>query len=337
MPAPAEPAGASGRHGGAERWVARAFGLRIAGDFPAPGLPATSGRAGSEPLTRVSLKSPEEIDRSWPRTGVQRLLEEDLGGRSAARTIDHHRRAGYRLYARHFGLARISPSGALISCAPPDVAPWSWQRFLVGRILPWAALLRGREVFHASAVRLGDDAIAITGPSGAGKTSLALRLVLGGAGFLTDDVLALERSDGQVLAHPGASIAAVRSAERRAIPAGSWRRIGRLLGRHGKSYVELRREDEPQPVRAIYYLREARAGSREPLISPLEPDPRLLLASTFVLSVRTPQRMRNQLDVCADLSQSARMFAAAVDPTAGPGPLADAIGAHAASLGSQGT
>lgn len=332
MPAPAEPAAASGRHPGAERWVARAFGLRVAGDFPAPGLPATDRRGGGEPLTRVALRSAEEIDASWPRTGVERLLEEDVGGRSAERTIDHHRRAGYRLYARHFGLARISPSGALVSCAPPDVAPWRWQRFLVGRILPWAALLRGREVFHASAVRVGDKTIAITGPSGAGKTSLALRLVLDGAGFLTDDVLALERAGGEVLAHPGASIAAVRPAERRAIPASSWRRIGKLLGRHGKSYVELRREEEPHPVRAIYYLR-ALAGRREPLVAPLEPDARLLLASTFVLSVRTPERMRNQLDVCADLARSARMFAAAVDPAAGPGPLAEAIGAHAASLG----
>src|SRR3712207_7852895 len=46
------------------------------------------------------------------------------------------------------------------SCSPPGVAPWRWQRFLVGRILPWAAVLCGLEALHASAVVLDGRAIA---------------------------------------------------------------------------------------------------------------------------------------------------------------------------------
>src|SRR5437764_579828 len=95
---------ADGRH----RWRSHAFGLEIEGDFPAPGLPVAAHR-GSGPRTRIALCGPDEIDRDWPSHEAQRLVEERLGGHAPARTIDFHCGAGYRLYARHFGLARISP------------------------------------------------------------------------------------------------------------------------------------------------------------------------------------------------------------------------------------
>ena len=229
MPAPAEAPARGAGPARSRRWRSHAFGLEIEGNFPAPGLPRSAAPRGG-PRTRIDLATPEDLDRDWPADGAERLVEECLGGRTAARTIDRHPRAGYRLYARHFGLARISRDGDRIVCAPPDVAPWRWQRFLVGRILPWASLLRGREVLHAGAVRLGDGAVAVIGPSGAGKTSIAVHMVMRGAGFLTDDVLALERTGAEVVAHPGASIAGVRPAERDAIPSASWRALGTVLG-----------------------------------------------------------------------------------------------------------
>src|SRR5689334_4340415 len=181
-----------------ERRHLRAFGLEIDAGFDAPGLPDAAGTPPSGLPVRVDLATPEELDRGWPADGVERVLEEHFDDGPAARTIDMHPDAGYRLYARHFGLARISPSGDEVVCAPPDDEPWSWQRFLVGRILPWAAVLRGHEVFHASAVVLRDRVVAFVGETGMGKTSLAVQLVARGLGFFTDDVLALELRDGAV-------------------------------------------------------------------------------------------------------------------------------------------
>src|SRR4051812_31049684 len=220
------------------RWKARAFGLEVSTSFEAPGLPEASGPQQGR-LTRVDLVPAAEIDRGWPADRATRVLEERLGSHQPDRTIDADPQAGYRLYARHFGLARVSPTGARIQCAPPDAASWRWQRFLVGRILPWASVLRGLEVFHASAVTVEGGALAFVGPTGAGKTSLAVQLVARGARFLTDDVLALDKAEEQLRAHPGSSIASVRPAEKAAIPEATWRRLGAVLGHSGKTYVAL--------------------------------------------------------------------------------------------------
>lgn len=309
---------------GAARRRARAFGLEIDLSFPAPGLPDAVGPPRG-PGTRVDLVGPDEIDRDWPAGDAERVLEERFGGDEPVRTIDAHPSAGYRLYARHFGLARLSPAGERILCSPPDVAPWNWQRFLVGRILPWAAVLRGLEVFHASAVTIGGRAVGFVGPTGAGKTSLAVQLVARGARFVTDDVLALDRPDGGVRAHPGAAIASVRPAERDAIPSPTWDTLGPVLGHSEKTYLELPREDGPAPLAGLYFLRSTGGHAVEHLE---RPDPRLLLASTFVLGVRTPARLANQLDLCAQLGREVPMFGLEVAQHTGSRHVAEVVEAH---------
>jgi hypothetical protein len=314
------PAAADG-----ERRTARAFGLEIDASFPAPGLPPPGEGPPGRP-TRADLVAPEAIDGDWPAAGAERVLEERFDDDVPVRTIDAHPEAGYRLYARGFGLARLSPSGDLIQCSPPDVEPWSWQRFLVGRILPWAAVLRGIEVLHASAVALDGSAVAFVAPTGGGKTSLAIQLVARGAGFLTDDVLALEEHDGALRAHPGAAIAAVRDAERDLIPPETWRTLGSELGHSGKTYLEIRREDAPLPLRAVYYLRPA----DEPAIEPIDhPDPRLLLTSTFVFGVRTPERLANQLSICARIARDVPMFSLGIPTSTQSAAVAALVDEHA--------
>jgi hypothetical protein len=310
------------------RWRSRAFGLELEGSFPAAGLPPLEGPGGG-PLTRLELASAEAIDAAWPLEGATRVLEERFGGRTPSRTIDQHDAAGYRLYARHFGLALIAPDGRRVLCAPPGVAPWRWQRFLVGRVLPWAAILSGLEAFHASAVELDGRAAAFVGPSGAGKTSLAIRLVLGGAGFLTDDVLAIDRGpDGALRAHPGASVASLRADERAAMLPDQWRRLGTVLGHSDKTYVALARAPAAVPLGVVYFLtQDDRCGG---VIERLPaPDPRVLLSSTFVLSMRTPGRLRNLLDICAEVARSVPAFRVRIGPASESAVLAEALNTHA--------
>src|SRR4051794_23682986 len=302
----------------------RAYGLEIESSFEAPGLPPATGPAQG-PHVRMDLVSAEAIDADWPGAEATRVLEEHFGEGPPARTIDSHPEAGYRLYARHFGLARISPSGDRVTCAPPDDEPWSWQRFLVGRILPWAAVLRGLEAFHASAVAVRGRAVAFVGATGAGKTSLAVQLVARGPDFVTDDVLALSREGDEILAHPGAAIASIRPAERDAMPRDWWAGLGRVLGESGKTYVALPRSRDRLPLGALYFLTQAERSEPEAL--PVL-DPRLLLGSTFVLGVQTPERLRVQLDVCAAIARSVPAFQLPVAPGVTARELAEVVDAH---------
>lgn len=313
----------------AGRHRARAFGLEIDASFPVPGLADSTGQPIG-PTTRVDLVPEDELDRDWPADEARRVLEEHFDGDAEpARTIDVHPRLGYRLYARHFGLARIAPDGGGVVCAPPGPAGWDWQRFLVGRILPWAAVLRGYEAFHASAVAIGGRAVAFVGETGAGKTSLALRLVASGADFMTDDVLAVDANGDGVRGHAGAGIASVRPAEREAIPAATWEGLGTVLGHSGKTYVALPVAHGPRPVAAIYFLRTGEGARIEALPNP---DPRLLLASTFVLGIQTPERLRNQLDVCAAIARDVPAFDLRVTGVDAGG-LAQAVSEHLAGMG----
>jgi HPr kinase/phosphorylase len=60
---------------------------------------------------------------------------------------------------------------------------------------------------HASCVELNQTGIVLLGPSGSGKSDLALRLIDGGARLIADDRLAVEREGVQLLGRPAATIA----------------------------------------------------------------------------------------------------------------------------------
>lgn len=56
------------------------------------------------------------------------------------------------------------------------------------------------ETLHASCVAIGGRAVLIQGPSGSGKSDLALRLIDRGAVLVSDDYTIVRRTDGELLA-----------------------------------------------------------------------------------------------------------------------------------------
>jgi hypothetical protein len=55
---------------------------------------------------------------------------------------------------------------------------------------------------EATAVAIGGRGIVLCGPSGSGKSDLALRLIQMGAQLVGDDSILLSNENGQLLAHP---------------------------------------------------------------------------------------------------------------------------------------
>jgi serine kinase of HPr protein (carbohydrate metabolism regulator) len=62
------------------------------------------------------------------------------------------------------------------------------------------------ETLHASCVAIAGRAVLIEGPSGSGKSDLALRLIDRGAVLVSDDYTLIQRVDGTLLASAPAKI-----------------------------------------------------------------------------------------------------------------------------------
>jgi serine kinase of HPr protein (carbohydrate metabolism regulator) len=63
------------------------------------------------------------------------------------------------------------------------------------------------ETIHASCVAIGGRGVLIAGPSGSGKSDLALRLIDRGAALVSDDYTVLQAQGGRLLASPPETIA----------------------------------------------------------------------------------------------------------------------------------
>lgn len=303
-----------------------AFGLDLEAAFPIPGAPEAAVASGKRSV-RLDLATRGEILADWAPAAPERISARRHPNGRIAISIDADERAGYLIRAQGFGCFWISPRADRIRCAPVQVTAWRWQRYLIGQVLPLTAVLSGLEVFHASAVAIDGRAVTFLGSSKAGKTSIAVNLVLGGARFMTDDVLAVSPADdGGVIAHPGIGLANLRHSAAELLGSGDRRRLGRRLGRDGEaSRVALPRHDGAAPLARAYVI-ERVADGEELRLERLSPvDPRLLLGGSFNFVIRTPERLTNQLDVCARLANSVEVYRAVVPPTIGPAELARAI------------
>lgn len=320
-PTPEQGRGAQG-----DRHTHTAFGLALELDprISAPGLtpavsqPATSPApappqaAGATPPTRVLL-DPGELQRRWAEIAgaPQRVREVEFGGASI-RTVDFAQPAGYLLWNRDHGRVLISPDGRLLLCEP-DPRNAEWAAIVTAQALPLAATLRGLEVLHASGVVLDGRAVLITGAAGAGKSSLAAALLRAGGLLLSDDAVALQPRDGTLLAHPGSLALQLRATEDRRLAATERAALGRAAGEvEGKRRYVSVDPPNPAPLGGLFLLERSAA---QPAVQPL-PDvsPFALLASTFNLSVRTPERLRRQLDVVTAIAAGGLVHRLRVQP-----------------------
>jgi hypothetical protein len=320
------------------RWRGVAFGLQLEANFHARGVLEKDGDGpdrlpdGPARACSLALVCAEALEAEWPRE--EALVLRDLRDRSERRllTIEEHPEAGYRLDAPGYGRYLVARHGRRVLCAPSDLPDWEWQAFMIGQVLPLAAVLQGLEPVHGSAVALGDHVIGLVADSHGGKSSLAVNLIRRGGVFVADDVLALERADGRILVHPGPTLASVRHAEATAIGPAALARLGTVVGHDEHELrVAMKREPRTLGLAALYFIQRSEHEPDSP-VREIEPDPRLLLGNTFNGFVRTPARLVRQLDLYAQLARTVPTFGAIVSPAMDAYGLAGGIQAHASSL-----
>lgn len=90
----------------------------------------------------------------------------------------------------------ISPGAEHVIVRPAEgVDPLDLRGYFYGSVLAMMSYMRGLFPLHASAVALGDSAVAFSGPIGAGKSTLAAALALRGHALLSDDVAVIDLAD----------------------------------------------------------------------------------------------------------------------------------------------
>lgn len=278
---------------------ATVFGLDVWADLPLSFLQGASARATGRRLD-VSGQ-PGGAAALGGLDGFEVICDQVEPDGTVSFRIEAHPEVGYLLWGPRYGAHLLSADGRQLRCATADVSDEAWQRLLVGQVLPFAAVLNGLEVFHASAVVIDEQAVAFVGPSRSGKTSVALELCRLGASFLADDVLAVE-SDGAVLVgHPGSPVAGLDHAEAERVP--SSLASAEVLGVNARELlVRMRAAAEPAPLAALFFLDRRSDGPAQPHFEPIA-DAKMLLGATFNFLLKTPQRLRGLLDVCALAAQ----------------------------------
>jgi hypothetical protein len=186
------------------------------------------------------------------------------------------------------------------------------------------------ELFHASAVVLDGRAVALTAPSGTGKTSVAAHLVAGGASFLTDDVLALEHDSGQLLAEPGPARIALTTAEQASLSVSGRARLGAVVGRSDKPLLEPAALAQRSPLAALYFLERSPAHEAIRIRRPGADTAPKLLASSFLPYLSDRRRLLNRLEICAYIAREVPVHAVLVPAGARASNVAAAIAEHVA-------
>ncbi|MFL5845919.1 MAG: hypothetical protein ACJ762_14625 [Solirubrobacteraceae bacterium] len=297
------------------------YGLTLAGDDVVPDVARAVG--DGRRVVRLRACRAEDIHAAWPSTGSRRLAEEHPEPGEPPRTIDGHDTAGWRLAAPGWGFAQVARDGTTIDCAREGAAAWRWQRFVVGRALPFAAVAAGLEVLHAGAVAHDGGALAFTGPSGIGKSSVVAALVRRGAGLLSDDALALENGP-DLVAHPGPAALALRDDEAARLGSAA-DSLGEDAGAGGgKHYRSLDPGTAPVPVRRLVFLR--RGTSAGVAVRPLAAGAaEAVLGALFAPEIVTRERLSTQLDVIARIVADVACDEIVSGPGAGPDDVADAV------------
>jgi hypothetical protein len=293
-----------------------------------PQLPPAAPSPSGLPVVRIESAAAAELKRDWPAREAEEALRRSFPDGRLIMLVERHPTAGYSVRAPRYGHHLVSADGALVRSARPRVAAWRWERLLFAQVLPLAAALRGRELFHASAVELGGQALAFVGLSGAGKSSVAAHAVARGAGLVTDDVLAVEPSGDAVLAHSGTRLVGLDPRELATLERPA--EYGTHLGQSEKTYLDVAVAEGPSPLAALYFL----TGTSSPAltITPSAETPSRLLGASFLAYLADPEHLVRHLDVCSAIATRVPTFDVLVPRSVPAARVADSVVAHGYAL-----
>jgi hypothetical protein len=172
--------------------------------------------------------------------------------------------------------------------------------YLLGPVMGFVMLLRGVVCLHASAVAIGDKAIALLGPAGAGKSTTAAAFAERGHSVLAEDVVTLDDRGDRFLVRPGYPCIRLWPAAVKALY-GSETHLPKLTPNWDKCYLDLNEnfQSEPLPLAAIYHLGERHHDAAAPFVQVLNRSDGLmsLVANTYATKLMDKQMRAREFEL----------------------------------------
>ena len=172
--------------------------------------------------------------------------------------------------------------------------------YLLGPIMGFVMLRRGVVCLHASAIAIGDEAIALVGPAGSGKSTTAAAFADRGYSVLAEDVVTLDDRDDHFLIQPAYPCIRLWPASVKALY-GTEAHLPKLTPNWEKRYLDLSKRFQRQalPLAAIYQLGERRGDTAAPFIEPLDKSEGLmgLVANTYATKLMDKQMRAREFEL----------------------------------------
>lgn len=109
----------------------------------------------------------------------------------------------YFLYWNDIGTFKVVSGKKIIVSPEGSVDEYTLNSYIMGPVFATLLYQRGLFVLHASAVKMGNSAVAFLGYSGIGKSTIAMALNKKGYPLITDDILAIKMNDSGHTVLPG--------------------------------------------------------------------------------------------------------------------------------------
>jgi hypothetical protein len=172
--------------------------------------------------------------------------------------------------------------------------------YLLGPVMGFVMLLRGVVCLHASAIAIGDEAIALAGPAGSGKSTTAAAFSDSGYSILAEDVVTLDDRVDRFLVRPAYPCIRLWPAAVTALY-GDEMHLPKLTPNWDKRYLDLseRFQRASLPLVAIYLLGERRDETDAPFIEPLDKSEGLmsLVANTYATKLMDKQMRAREFEL----------------------------------------
>jgi hypothetical protein len=219
---------------------------------------------------------------------------------------------GYLLRFPNLADFTVSTDGSKVAAYPvAGVSKQTIEHLYLNQVLPLALSRQFKLVLHASAVEIGNFAVAFLGASGQGKSTLAASFSTSGCRFLTDDGLQLEKGPQGYLIQPSHPSIRLWDDSREALipetaqaaPAVDYTPKSRLLAGDQVAYC-----DASRPLRCMYFLGEGdtetvsieAVGGRNAMIE--------LVRHTFLLDIEEREMLLHHFGQLTELARLPMFF-----------------------------